>query len=165
MGVRGSVVVCALLAAALAAPAAMADQGRWRVLLGDDGQASASLFSLNSLTIGSRALEYRPLLTISCSGPEWVQSLRLRDLVGGGPMAVTVQLDGRGGSESWETTTRRGTLVRSGKDGVARLLEASRMRLAWSNGVFSGSGEAVFNLSGIDQAVAHLAEACGDTMP
>jgi hypothetical protein len=143
----------------------MAEQGRWRVLLGADGEASASLYSLNSLTIGSRALEYRPLLTISCSGAEWAQSLRLRDLMGGGPIVVTVQLDGRGGTESWETATRRGTLVRSGTDGVARLLEASRLRLAWSNGFFSGSGEAVFNLSGIDQAVAHMAEACGTAVP
>jgi len=152
------------LGAALAvsvAAAAAADTGRWRIA-GGSGSASASLLSSNSLLIGNRQLEYHPMLSLSCTaGGDWSQSVRLRGQVGSGAVPVTVQIDGKSATETWTAGTRGGSLTRGGRDGIARLAKGDRLSLSWKNGLFSGAGQAVFSLSGIDDVLTELSQACG----
>ena len=49
------------------------DIGRWKLSLGN-GSASATLHSLNTLTTGTRTIDYHPMLTISCDAEAAIQS-------------------------------------------------------------------------------------------
>jgi hypothetical protein len=161
-----SSLVCGITAGSTSA---QADPGRWRIAQALDGASTASLLSTNTLSTGNRSIEYHPLLTITCRAGQassWSQSVRVRDaLPGGGAVPVSVRLDGTETSESWRLGGRNSSLMLDGKDGVARLLRAKRLRLSWSNGFFSGTGEAVFNLAGTEEVVTRIAAACGIDPP
>ena len=106
------------------------------------------------------------MLTIGCLPSGWTQSVRLRDsLSGTGNVLLTVRVDGSQTSEIWRLGSRNSSLDLEGGNGVARLLGARRLRLSWSNGFFSGTGEAVFSLAGIGEIVAQLAAICGIDPP
>lgn len=139
---------------------ANADTGRWRT----NGEA-ATLLSNNTLSTGNRSIEYHPVLTITCRGG-WAKSVRLREVLSGrGTINVSVRLDGSQDSETWRLANRNAGFSLAGEEGVVRLLRAKRFRLAWSNGFFSGTGEAVFSLAGITDVVKQLAAACGVDPP
>lgn len=148
-------------------------QGRytWRLGSGPDGQVTASIFSLNTLSVGSsRVIDYHPVLTIAChrgGTPRWSQSLQLRDPVSAsGAINVSVRLDNGGEkAEQWTPGFQGRGFSRDGSEGIARLLQAKRLRLSWRYGFLAGRGEAIFNLSGVKEAVAGLAGACGVEMP
>ncbi len=148
---------------------AYAEPGNWRFAQARDGASTASLLSTNTLSTGNRSIEYHPLLTIACRRGQtsgWSQSVRVRDgLPGSGAIPVSVRLDGGETSETWRLDGRNRNLTLDGKDGVARLLRAKRLRLNWSNGFFSGTGEAVFNLAGVKEAVARIATRCSVDPP
>jgi hypothetical protein len=143
---------------------AQAERGRWQI-----NGPTASLLSSNTLSIGNRSIEYHPVLIIGCQrGREdgWSKSVRLRDsLSGNGTIDVSVRLDRSESSETWRLGNRNSSFSFDGKDGVARLLRAKRFRLGWSNGFFSGTGEAIFSLAGIEDVVSQLAATCGVASP
>ena len=86
-------------------------------------------------------------------------------MAGGGTIPVTVRIDGGGAkAENWLVGGNRSLLLNGGES-VARLLSARQLRLSWSTGFFSGTGEAVFHLAGVREAVAQLANACGLQLP
>jgi hypothetical protein len=162
--------ICVVFACTLAAAlsAARAETSRWQTGRGGGGRATASLLSTNTLSTGNRAIEYHPTLTIGCiagQASSWTQSVAIREAISGsGTVQVSVRLNGGGArSEAWSGRNR--TLSRDGGDGVARLRGARQLRLSWSTGFFSGTGEAVFQLAGVDDAVAQIAEACGLDLP
>jgi hypothetical protein len=161
-----ALLVCAL---AVALSAARAEPNRWQTGRGGDGRATASLQSTNTLSTGNRSIEYHPVLTIGCTAGQpasWTQSVRIRDATSGsGTVQVAVRIDGGAKSEAWSLGARNRSLSRDGGDGVARLLGARQFRLGWNLGFFSGSGEAVFQLAGVNEAVAQLARTCGLDLP
>jgi hypothetical protein len=161
-------IICLLTISGLAAGSsvAYADIGRWQTSRGAGGGGEASLLSNNTLSTGNRSIEYHPMLTIGCLPSGWKQSVRLRDsLSGTGNVLLTVRVDGSQTSEIWRLGSRNSSLELEGGNGVARLLGARRLRLSWSNGFFSGTGEAVFSLAGIGEIVAQLAAICGIDPP
>ncbi len=143
----------------------------WQMGKGSDGQVTASIFSINTLSVGSsRVIDYHPTLTIACrpnKEPRWSLSLQLRDPVSAsGAINVSVRLDNGGEkAEQWTPGFQGRGFSKVGSDGVARLLRAKRLRLSWRFGFLAGRGEAIFNLSGIHDAVAGLAGACGVEPP
>lgn len=141
----------------------------WRLGSGPNGEFTASIFSVNTLSIGSsRVIDYHPTLTIACRpGGEWSQTLHLKDAVSGnGAVNVSVRLDNGGErTEQWALGFQNRSFSRNGSGDVARLLQARRLRLSWRFGLLAGRGEAVFNLSGVREAVAGLAGACGSKLP
>jgi hypothetical protein len=158
------------LCAFCAAPAsAQAETYRWQT--GQEGgrAATVSLLSTNTLSTGNRAIEYHPVLTIGCRAGQpasWTQSLRLREATAeGGSITVSVRIDGGGAqAENW-TLGRNRSLLLDGGESVARLLDARQLSLSWSTGFFSGTGNAVFQLAGVKEAVTRLARACGIDLP
>jgi hypothetical protein len=148
-------------------------QGRysWRMGGGPDGQVTASIFSINTLSVGSsRVIYYHPVLTVAChpgGAPRWSQSLQLKDPVSASSaIDVSVRLDNGGEkAEQWTPGFQGRSFSKDGSAGVARLLQAKRLRLSWRFGLLAGRGEAIFNLSGLKEAVAGLAAACGVEMP
>lgn len=165
----------AALAAAIwlfgAAQASGQGHHTWRLGSGPDGQVTASIFSLNTLSVGSsRVIDYHPILTIAChqgGTPRWSQSLQLKDPVSAsGAINVSVRLgNGAAQAEQWTPGFQGRGFSKAGSDGVARLLQAKQLRLSWRFGFLAGRGEAIFNLSGVKEAVAGLAGACGAEMP
>jgi hypothetical protein len=156
----------------LAGAAQSSGQGyTWRMGSGPGGEATASIFSINTLSVGSsRVIDYHPTLTIACrpgGEPQWRVSLQLKDSVPARAAAnVAVRLDNGGeNSEQWTPGFQGRGFSKTGSSEVARLLRAKRLRLSWRYGVLSGRGEAVFNLSGAQDAVAALAGACGTELP
>lgn len=155
----------------LAASGALAQElFGWRVAMGPSATANATLFSSNVLSTGSRSIDYRPVLTLSCdrSRPAvWSQSVRMRSpLSGSGSVPVSVSIDGRGDvRENWLLAQKNRALQLDGEDGVSRIAEAGRMRVRWRIGFFSGDGEAVFSLAGIGDTLAALAADCGVPVP
>lgn len=143
----------------------------WRLGSGPDGQVTASIFSINTLSVGSsRVIDYHPVLTIACHpGGEvrWSQSLQLKDPVSAsGAINVSVRLDNGGEqAEQWVPGFQGRSFSKEGNAGVARLLQAKRLRLSWRFGLLAGRGEAVFDLSGVKDAVARLAGGCGVEIP
>jgi hypothetical protein len=148
-------------------------QGRhtWRLGSSPDGQITASIFSTNTLSVGSsRVIEYHPVLIIAChpgGDPRWSLSLQLKDPVSAsGAINVSVRLDNGGEkAEQWTPGFQGRGFSRDGSEAVARLLQAKRLRLSWRFGFLAGRGDAIFNLSGVKEAVAGLAGACGVEMP
>lgn len=144
----------------------------WRLGSGPDGQVTASIFSINTLSVGSsRVIDYHPTLTIACrpgGEPHWSVSLQLKDSVSarGGAINVSARIDNGGEqAEQWVPGFQGRSFSKEGNAGVARLLQAKRLRLSWRFGLLAGRGEAVFDLSGVKDAVARLAGACGVEMP
>ena len=123
-----------------------------------------------ALTTGSRAIDYHPILTISCRAerdPQWWQSIRVREPFSGrGPIDVSVRLDTRGDRrERWSLGQRNRALVYDGSGGVARLAGARLLRVVWRVGFFAGNDEAVFNLAGSGDAIAAVSATCGVAPP
>lgn len=166
---RQTVFTLAAVAASLSVVSGSAADG-WRFGGRSDGEANAALFSNNALTTGSRAIDFHPILTISCKAdrdPVWRQSVRVRDPVSGSDgVDVTVRIDNGGDRpERWSLGQKNRALVYDGAGGVARLAGARLMRITWRIGLFSGDGEAVFSLAGAADAIAALATKCGVTPP
>jgi hypothetical protein len=164
------VALASALAAALAAPSARAQEtGRWAVDTGS-GKATASILSLNTLSTGSRVIDYHPILFVSCEAkryPVWRHSVQIRETIPGeGTVDVTVRMDNGGAfSEQWMLAPRARSLFFDGDEGIARLTRARRISVTWRFGLFSGRGEAVFSVAGLKDTVAELAEACGVKAP
>jgi hypothetical protein len=143
----------------------------WRLGNGPDGRVTASIFSINTLTVGSsRVIDYHPILTIAChpgEEPRWSLSLQLKDSVSArGAINVAVRLDNGGEqAEQWTSAFQGRGFSKQGSADVARLLQAKRMRLSWRFGFLAGRGEAIFDLAGAKDAVASLAGACGVQLP
>lgn len=162
-----------LLVAALAACLTAGDSiaaGTWRFGRGADGEANASLFANNSLTTGSRAIDYHPVLTLSCnagSASVWRQSIRVREpLSGSEGVDVGVRIDNAGAMrERWSLGQKNRAIVHDGSAGVARLAGARLLRVTWRVGLFSGNAEAVFSVAGTEDVIATLATTCGVAPP
>lgn len=168
MGRITTCIMAALAAIAVAGDAAAEETGRWKVSRGS-GSASASLASLNTLTTGTRTIDYHPILVVSCDArryPVWRQAVQVRRAVSGGDSAaVVVRLDNGGAfEESWGLTDMNRTLHSDGEHDIGRLARARLFRLSWRFGVFS-EGEAIFDVAGLKEALGQLAEACGTRMP
>jgi hypothetical protein len=163
-------ILAALAVVALSVPPADAQQfGRWKISRGQ-GAASATLYSLNTLTAGNRTIEYHPALVVSCETrryPVWRQEVQVRRAISGeGRTAVTIRLDNGGAfSEEWALVSMSRSLRLDGDHAVGRLARARRLNMSWRFGVFSGRGEAVFDVAGINDTLVELAEACGTPVP
>lgn len=165
----------AVLAAAiwLAGAGLSVGQGRytWQPGSGPDGQATASIFSLNTLSVGSsRVIDYHPTLTIACrpgGTGHWSVALQLKDPISARAAAnVSVRLDNGGETiEQWTPGFQGRGFSKAGRGEVARLLQSKRLRLSWRFGLLAGRGEAIFDLSGIDGAITALADKCGIDPP
>ena len=126
---------------------------------------SVSILSTNTLTSGSRAIDYHPMLIIECktgAQPVLSQSIRIRDSVAGsGTIDIAVRADGGGDvSEQWSLASNNRSFSTEG-DRVAKRLSAKRLRFSWRIGLFSGRGEAIFDLTGSGDALTALAAKCG----
>jgi hypothetical protein len=171
---KANPTVVALAAAIwLTGAAHTAGQGRytWQSGRTPDGQVTASILSLNTLSVGSsRVIDYHPTLTIAChpgGAGNWSVALRLKDPISARAAAnVSVRLDnGRESVEQWTPGFQGRGISRQGSGEVARLLQAKRLRLSWRFGLLAGRGEAIFDLSGIKDAIARLAAECGADLP
>jgi len=145
------------------------DTGRWAIDTGN-GRATASTLSLNTLSTGSRVIDYHPVLYLSCDAkrfPVWRQSVQIRDSVSSERMVdVAIRMDNaRAFTEQWTVAPKARSLHFDGDEGISRLTRARRFALSWRFGLFSGRGEAVFNLVGVKDTVVQLAEACGAPAP
>jgi hypothetical protein len=166
---RHAAVAAIVAASQLCSAALAADIGRWKLSLGS-GRASATLPSMNTLTTGTRTIDYHLTLTVSCDAgryPVWRQTIAVRKAISGEDRtSVTVRYDNAGTSrDEWTLADMNRTLQWDGGEGVARLSRARRFSVAWRFGVFSGSGEAIFDVAGITGALAALSEACGVRLP
>lgn len=143
---------------------------KWQNGPSGPGKASASLYSSNVLTTGTRAIDFHPLLTLSCDSSRpgvWRQSVRIHEPIASDPpVEVRVRID-QGGLEtqSWSLGQKNRALVLDGPQAMARLRQASRLRVAWQDGFFGGDGEGVFDMRGAGDVIARLAEACGVGLP
>ncbi|MEQ1952569.1 hypothetical protein [Mesorhizobium sp. CN2-181] len=152
-----------------ASNAAAQQAGRWKVSTGREA-ATATLYSLNTLTTGTRTIDYRPALVLSCETrryPVWRQAVRVRQTISGdGSVGVSIRLDNGGAfNEQWVLAEKSRAVQTDGGEQVARLSRARRLNLSWRFGVFAGRGEAVFDLAGISDTLAQLAQACGVEVP
>ena len=101
----GSIVAVILLVGLLDAATQAQGMGRWKIWRGD-GTASATLYSINTLTTGTRTIDYHPALVVSCEAgryPVWRQELLVRRMISGQyRVDVTMRFD-NGGSfvEQW----------------------------------------------------------------
>jgi hypothetical protein len=142
----------------------------WQYGSAGGGRASASLYSSNAITTGARAIDFHPLLTLSCDAGRpgiWRQSVRVQEPLSSGPsIEVQVRID-QGGTEtqSWALGQKNRALVLDSASGMARLLRATRLRVAWPNGFFGEDGEGVFDVRGAADVIARLAKSCGVGLP
>lgn len=142
----------------------------WNFGSAGGGKASASLYSSNAITTGARAIDFHPLLTLSCDAGRpgiWRQSVRIQEPISSGSaVQVQVRID-QGGqqSQSWSLGQKNRALVLDGSSGMARLLRASRLRIAWANGFFGANGEGVFEVRGAGDVISRLAASCGVGLP
>ncbi|RUM98681.1 hypothetical protein EET67_06135 [Pseudaminobacter arsenicus] len=151
------------------APAALGQSDPWRIVNGRDGAITASVVSIGTLSVGSsRVIEYHPTFTIGCrptEGGSWSQSVQLRDPVAGDQSVdLSLRIDGSVVSEQWALGFQKRSFSREGKDGIARLLGARRLKIVWRFGFLAGNGEADFNLAGLRDAVARIGRMCGDEL-
>lgn len=166
----GIVAGLVALGACIAAAPAFGQGDAWRIGDGRDGTITASVVSIGTLRVGSsRVIEYHPTFTIECrpaGSGEWSQIVQLRDPVAGDQaVELSLRIDGSTVSEQWALGFQRRSFSRAGKDGIVRLLGASRMKVAWRFGFLAGRGEVDFNLTGIRDAVARISQMCGDELP
>ncbi len=165
----GSIVAVILLVGLLDAATQAQGMGRWKIWRGD-GTASATLYSINTLTTGTRTIDYHPALVVSCEAgryPVWRQELLARRMISGQyRVDVTMRFD-NGGSfvEQWMLSDMNRSLSSDGSQAIARLARARRFHAAWRFGVFSGGGEAIFDVAGLKDTLAELAKACGTAVP
>jgi len=151
--------------------AALADDapGRWRFGEGQNGQATVSLPATSKLTTAGGALSYSPVLTIACDAggdPHWREWLGINDKVSAsGTIMMRVTIDSDSVDERWAVQRGGKVLFRAGADGIASLSAAARLSLSWRFGLLSGRGEADFDLTGVAEAIAHIADACGTAPP
>lgn len=150
-------------------PAAFGQGDGWRISNGRDGVITASVVSIGTLRVGSsRVIEYHPTFTIGCrptAEGQWSQSVQLRDPVAGDQTVdLSLRIDGRVVSERWALGFQKRSFSREGDDGIARLLGARRLKVVWRFGFLSGRGEADFDLTGLQDAVARIARMCGDEL-
>jgi hypothetical protein len=143
--------------------------GRWKVWLGG-GRANATLYSLNTLTTGTRTIDYRPVLIVSCDPrryPVWRQELLVRRIISGQDrIDVTMRFDNASPFvEQWTLSDMNRSLRSDGGEAVARLARSRRFHAAWRFGVFSGGGEAIFDVAGIRDTLVELGRACGTDVP
>jgi len=155
------------LAVGLAAvlPGVTAEANDWRISRRQNGLVVATLFSVNSMSSGTRPIDYHPELTLSCDpdrDPVWRQSIQSREAISGvDGVDVTVMIDnGNAMVERWSLGQKNRALVRDGSESIARLLGARRLRVSWRLGFFSGDGVAVYELGAIRNAVGQLSAAC-----
>ncbi len=165
-----STVFAFVLSAGSFAALCTAQADKWRTGQSGDGSATVSLLSSNTLSTGNRSIEYHPVLTIGCMAGQpssWTQSVKIRNgATGSGSIQVTVRVDGKGSqSEVWSLGARNRSLSLDGDGGVARLLGARQLKISWSTGFFSGTGEAVFQLAGLNEALAQIAGICAIDLP
>ena len=136
---------------------------------GQNGQATASLPATSKLTTAGGALSYSPVLTIACDAggdPHWREWLEINDKVStSGTIMMRVTIDSDGVDERWAVQRGGKVLFRAGADGIASLSAAARLSLSWRFGLLSGRGEADFDLTGVAEAIAHIADACGTAPP
>src|SRR5690606_35622051 len=112
---------------------------------------------------------YSPVLTLACDrggDPQWREWLRLSDRVSAsGTITMRVTIDSDSFSEAWAVHGGGRVLFRPGADGIAPLAAADRLSLSWRFGLLSGRGEADFDLSGAQEAIGRIADACGTAPP
>src|SRR5689334_8238011 len=145
LGTRTTLIVALLFAFAWCNGAYAQDMGGWKLSQGLGG-ATATLYSLNTLTTGTRNIDYRPILIVSCDSkryPVWRQSVQVRRAISGdGSARVSIRYDNAGAfQEDWALVDMSRSLQWDGGEGVSRLARARRFSLSWRFGVFSGSGE------------------------
>lgn len=165
----GSIVATLLVVALLGTDAVAQDLGAWKIARGR-GEASATLYSLNTLTAGTRTIDYHPALVVSCEArrfPVWRQEILVRRIISGEDrINVAIRLDNGGSfTEEWMLAGMSRSLRSDGDHAVARLAQARRFHATWRFGVFSGSGEAIFNVAGVSDMLGELAQACGIDVP
>lgn len=171
-GCLARAVVAAGLAFAVAVvPLASASAAAaWKYGSSGGGKASASLFSSNAITTGARAIDFHPLLTLSCDAGRpgiWRQSVRVQEPISSGPSVdVQIRID-QGGQETqvWSLGQKNRALLLDGESGMARLLRAKRLRIAWPSGFFGDDGEGVFDVRGAGDVIPRLAASCGVDLP
>ena len=140
----------------------------WRYGSGSNGLVTTSVFSTSTLSVeSSRVIEYHPVLIIGClPGGGWTQSIQLRDSVSGRQtIDLSLRLDGRTFSEQWTLGFQNRSFSMDGDAAVARLLNARRLTVVWRFGFLDGTGDADFNLTGIQDALAKIAGSCGIPLP
>jgi hypothetical protein len=147
-------------------PAAFSQSDGWRIVTSRDGLITASVVSIGTLSVGSsRVIEYHPTFSIGCRPTEagsWSQSVQLRDPVAGDQLVdLSLRIDGSVVSEQWALGFQKRSFQRDGKEGITRLLGAKQLKIAWRFGLLAGRGEADFNLSGLQDAVARIGRMCG----
>ncbi|MBS3651405.1 hypothetical protein KEU06_22575 [Pseudaminobacter sp. 19-2017] len=160
-------VVCAAIQLLGATAALAAD--RWKIGRGE-GAATATTYSINTLSTTARTIEYRAALVISCKAsryPVWRASILIRRAISGqGGIPVTMRYDnGVPFEDVWTLGDYNRSLNMDGEQALARLARARRFDLSWRFGLFSGEGQAVFDVAGLDDAIADLAKACGVSVP
>jgi len=165
---RASAMTFAL--AALCSTASADDaSGRWRFGEAQNGHVTAALLATSKLSTAGGALSYSPVLTIACDmggDPHWREWLGINDKVSaGGTITMRVTIDSDSFDETWAVHRGGKVLFRAGADGVASLASAGRLSLSWRFGLLSGRGEARFDLTGAEEAIGRIAEACGTTPP
>ena len=164
---RGAVAAVSMAFLSLATASAASS---WQYGSAGGGKASASLYSSNAITTGARAIDFHPLLTLSCDAARpgiWRQSVRIQEPLSSGPsVEVQVRID-QGGQEtqSWALGQKNRALLLDGESGMARLLGATRLRVAWPNGFFGEDGEGVFDVRGAADVINKLAASCGVGLP
>lgn len=151
------------------ASTALSQSDPWRIVDGRNGEITASVISIGTLSVGSsRVVEYHPAFTIGCrlaEGGGWSQSVQLRDPVAGDQSVdLSLRIDGSVISEQWALGFQKRSFSREGKDGIVRLLGAKRLKIVWRFGLLAGRGEADFDLAGFREAVARIGHMCGDEL-
>jgi hypothetical protein len=127
---------------------------------------SISILSTNTLSSGSRAIDYHPMLTVECkagANPVLSQSIRIRDSVSGsGTIDVSVRADnGANVSEQWTLASNSRGFSTDGGSAAKRLTTARRLKFSWRFGLFSGRGEAIFDLAASGDALKSIVANCG----
>lgn len=143
----------------------------WRFGQSWNGEWTSSLYSLNTLTTGSKVIDYHPVLVVSCKAdryPVWRQSLQIRTSVTGGEESITITArydSAETVEETWILGQANRSFYRDGAEAVARLQRSRLFRAEWRFGFLAGRGEATFNLANVVDAVQRIADACGVPKP
>ncbi|MEI8146062.1 MAG: hypothetical protein WCH83_11420 [Alphaproteobacteria bacterium] len=142
---------------------------RWRIGPGPNGTTSATVLADARTSTGGTS-SFHPSLTITCrkqGEPRWSLSVPLATRISGERTSeVTVQLDDAPIQRSiWTLGFQNRALISDGPDMIKTLKRVKRLRLSWSFGVMSGNGHLDVALSGLDEALATLAQRCETPAP
>ena len=169
---KRSIVAAALTLLALAQGScvAAAQSSQWKFFKNRDGLVKASLLSTNGVSVGSGVIDYHPALILSCKPTRaqvWRQAIQLQaPLRRDDSTSVRLRYDEAAPfTEKWAVDEGSTVLFVDGPDRMARLARTRRLSVSWSSGIFSRSGEVIFDLSGVRDAVATVAEGCGIKPP